>query len=189
MEDHYLRDVHCMLRLPVPNYRLIVGCNFAISQAQVLTRAIGGLSTALYSHSGPKGERFKGLLVDYYPWKREPGNIVSPTDAAEVIYTLVRNPLTHDPGLDLEKKAKTGKVLLKRLGNKISGKSRGLSETLIERLESTDHRFAISPTVVVRTNATMVLVEAWYWGVRCLVKALSRDTQRMATAESFLLKL
>lgn len=161
LEDPYLRDVRCMLRLPVPNYRLIVGCNFAISQ--VLTGAIGGLSTTLYRHSRYKGERFKGLLVDHYPWTCASGNIVSPTHAAEVIYSLVRNPLTHNLGLDLEKKAKTGTVLLKRLGTKINGRSRGLSERSIERLESTDQRFATSPTVGVRTDATVVLVQALYW--------------------------
>jgi len=32
--------VHTMLRLPVPNYRLRAGCNFAITH--VLTTAIGG---------------------------------------------------------------------------------------------------------------------------------------------------
>jgi hypothetical protein len=185
LEDHFFRDVHCMLRLPVPNYRLVAGCNFAITQ--VLTAAIGGLSTTLYSHSGPTGHRFKGLLTDYYPWNREPSTPLTPSKRAEIIYSIIRNPLTHDLGLDLEKKAKTPKVKLKRLVT--SNKTRGLPEKTIELLEATDRRFTMSGTVVVRADATVVLVEALYWGLRCMVESLTRDSARMANAEAFLAKV
>jgi hypothetical protein len=185
LEDRFFRDVHCMLRLPIPNYRLVAGCNFAITQ--VLTAAVGGLSTTLYSHSGPKGQRFKGLLTDYYPWNREPPNSLSASQRAEIIYSIIRNPLTHDLGLDLEKKSNTQKVKLKRLTTK--NKIRGLPEKTIESLETTDRRFTMSGTVVVRADATVVLVEALYWGIRCLVESLTHDAARMANAETFLAKL
>jgi hypothetical protein len=182
LEDHFFRDVHCMLRLPVPNYSLVAGCNFAI--AQVLTAAISGISTTLCSHTGPTGRRFKDLLTDYYPWSREPVSPLTTSQRAEILYAIIRNPLTHDLGLDLAKKATTSAVKLKRLA-----KLNGLSEKAIESLEATNRRVNMSGTVVVHSGATVVLVEALYWGVRCLVESLTKDAKRMADAETFLAKL
>jgi hypothetical protein len=116
LENLYLRDVHCMLRLPEPDYGLTAGCNFAITQ--VLTGAISGMSTTLYMHSGGSGSRFKNLLVDYYPWDLEFPQSIAPKQAAEVLYAVFRNPLAHDLGLGLQKKATTRKVLIKRLTTK-----------------------------------------------------------------------
>jgi hypothetical protein len=185
LESHYLSDVHSMLRLPIPNYRILAGCNFAI--AQVLLATIGGVSTTLYSHSGGKGKRFKDLLVDYYPWKHEPHSTVTPSQAAEIIYSVFRNPLTHDLGLDIEKKAKTPLVKLKRRVTK--NKTRGLPEKEIEALEKTAARPNMSATVVVRPDATVLLVEALYWGVRGMIEELVADKARMKAADSFLASL
>jgi hypothetical protein len=99
-----------MLRLPQPNHGLPAGCNFAI--AQVLAAAVSGISVTLYSHTGYKWTRFKDLLKDFYPWSLEPGNTVTPQDGAEVIYSLIRNPLTHDLGLDLDNKRKGQKIII-----------------------------------------------------------------------------
>ena len=99
LENHYFIEVHTMLRLPQPDHYLTSACNFSISQ--VLAAAISGISVTLYSHTGRSGVRFKGLLKDFYPWSLEPGNIVTPQAGAEVIYSVIRNPLTHDLGLDL----------------------------------------------------------------------------------------
>ena len=185
LEAHYLSDVHSMLRLPIPNYRILAGCNFAI--AQVLLATIGGVSTTLYSHSGGKGKRFKDLLVDYYPWKHEPHSAVTPNQAAEIIYSVFRNPLTHDLGLDIEKKAKTPLVKLKRQTTK--NKTRGLPEKEIEALEKTTARPNMSATIVVRPDATVLLVEALYWGVRGMIEELVADKARMKMADTFLASL
>ncbi len=97
-------DVHSMLRLPLMNYRIAAGCNFAITQ--VLMSVIGGISTTLYKQHGNVGDRFIGLLKDYYPWDLEPTGILPAADAADAIYNVFRNPLTHDLGLDLKQKSK-----------------------------------------------------------------------------------
>lgn len=185
LESHYLCDVHSMLRLPIPNYRVMAGCNFAA--AQVLMSAIGGVSTTLYSHSGEKGKRFKDLLVRYYPWSLEPSNVVTPEQAADVIYSVFRNPLTHDLGLDIEKKAKTPSVKIMRRATK--NKTRGLPEKEIEALENTAIRPNISSTVIVRPDATVLFVEALYWGVRKMIEDLLADKTRMQSADSFLASL
>ena len=185
LENHYFSDVHCMLRLPAPRCRFTAGCNFAITQ--VLTAAIGGLSVTLYRHTGGIGQRFKGVLIDYYPWDVEPNNRVTPNDGAEVLYSVIRNPLTHNLGLDLEKKAKTAQVKIKRLSTK--QKTQGLPERSFQGLERSDRRLDMSPTVTVRPDATVVLVEALYWGVRVMVERLTRDRARMQAAEAFLAQI
>lgn len=185
IESHYFSDVHCMLRLPIPRYRLTAGCNFSI--AQVLMAAVSGISVTLYRHTGASGECFKGVLTDYYPWDIEPNNQVTPAQGAQVLYSVIRNPLTHDLGLDLQRKAKTPKVKIKRLST--NAKSQGLPERAFRGLERSDVRLAMSPTVTVRPDATVLLVEALYWGVRVMVERLTCDHGRMRAAEVFLAKL
>lgn len=182
VENHYLRDVHCMLRLPLSHYGLTAGCNFAI--AQVLMATIGGVSVTLYSQSGRSGRSFKNLLVDYYPWDLEPKTTLKPANGAEIIYSVFRNPLTHDLGLGLEKKATTPKVLIKRLVTE--NKTRGLPEATIERIEDTENRFRMSATLTAQPDATVLLVEALYWGVRVMLERLTRDASRIQKADTFL---
>lgn len=182
LESHYLSDVHTMLRLPDSDRDLVAGCNFAITQ--VLAAAVSGISVTLYSHNGNSGIRFKGLLKDYYPWSLEPGNTVLPQDGANVLYSVIRNPLTHDLGLDLENKRKDQKIVIKRLAT--DNKRKGLPEQFIEQLESPNRPSPMSPTVRVLSGKTVVLVEAFYWGVRQMVERLSLDAYRMQSAETFL---
>ncbi len=182
VEDHFFRDVHTMLRLPEPDHQLIAGCNFAITQ--VLAAAVSGISVTLYSHTGGAGKRFKALLKDFYPWSQEPGNAVTPQAGADVIYSLIRNPLTHDLGLDLENKRKTQKVLIKRLVTNEGRK--GLPENSVEQLEGAARTVKMSPTVTILSGKTVLLVEAFYWGVRKMVEDLSRDSPRMQAASAFL---
>ena len=182
LESHYLSDVHTMLRLPDFDSDLVAGCNFAITQ--VLAAAVSGISVTLFSHSGGSGIRYKGVLKDYYPWAQEPGNAVTPQDGANVLYSVIRNPLTHDLGLDLENKRQGQKIVIKRLAT--DNKRKGLPEHFIEQLESPNRPIPMSPTVRVLSGKTVVLVEAFYWGVRQMVEQLSRDASRMQSAETFL---
>jgi hypothetical protein len=101
-----------------------------------------------------------------------------------VIYSLFRNPLTHDLGLDLEKKRKTQKLVIKRLGTDKGRK--GLSENLIEQLEASARTVQMSPTITILSGRTVLLVEAFYWGVRKMVEDLSSDNSRMQAARAFL---
>jgi hypothetical protein len=181
LESLSFADVHTMLRLPVPNYRLRAGCNFAITH--VLTTAIGGLSTTLYRKGQKDGELFMGLLKDYYPWHLEPHQDVSPAEAARIIYKVIRNPLTHELGLDLRNKSKAVTVKIKRCVR--PDKKRGLTEKWIEQLEA-GTRPRISQAIIVRPDAQVLLVEALYWGIRRMVEGMTSDTHLMARAEAFL---
>jgi hypothetical protein len=182
VENHFFRDVHTMLRLPMPEHELPAGCNFAITQ--VLAAAVSGISVTLYSDKGGAGARFKGLLRDFYPWSLEPGNAVKPDAGAEVIYHLIRNPLTHDLGFDLENRRKTQKIIIKRLTT--DNLRKGLSEKLVEQIETDVRKVTPSPTVTISSDETVILVEVFYWGVRTMVEAISRDHPRMQAAQTFL---
>lgn len=182
LEDHYFRDIHVMLRLPSPAIEVTAGCNFAI--AQVLASVVSGVSVTLYKHSGSKGARFKGLLVDYYPWSEEPGPPPDVSESARMIYALVRNPLTHDLGLDLETKRRTQKVVVKRLTTD-HGRC-GHTEAGVEALEAKARPLRLSPTLKVQADRVVLLVEALYWGIRRTLFNLNADTKRMAAAEAFL---
>ena len=185
LEDHYLCDVHCLLRLPLPQHSLTAGCNYAISQ--VLMAVIGGVSTTLYKQSGQSGTLFKDLLIDYYPWKDEPSPTVSPKDGADIIYSVFRNPLTHNLGFDVKKKSKTTDINLKRLTT--TGGNEGLSDSLIAQIEDTKSRFNMSATVTIAGGATTLLVEALYWGVRVMLERLTKDNGRMQSAKNYLMSL
>lgn len=183
LENHYFSDVHSMLRLPLPDQQVSAGCNFAITQ--VLAAVISGISVTLHQHPGRSGARFKRLVEDYYPWNLEPKNTVTPGAGAKVLYSLVRNPLTHDLGLDLENRKRGRKVILKRLAEQ----GRGLGEEMIVALEATDRPAWLSPTVRDSQVKTVVLVEALYWGVRHMIQRLTNDQARMKSAEAFLSRI
>lgn len=182
LEDHYFRDIHAMLRLPAPEIEVIPGCNFAI--AQVLASVISGVSVTLYKHSGSKGTRFRGLLIDYYPWSEEPQVHENVEMYAKLIYTVVRNPLTHDLGLDLETRRRTQKVIIKRLTT--NQRRCGHTESGVEALEMITRPRRMSPTIKIEPNRVVLLVEAFYWGIRKMILNLNSDRQRIANAEAFL---
>lgn len=180
-------DVHSMLRLPVTNYGITAGCNFAVTH--VLMSVIGGVSTVLYKQSGKIGERFVGVLEDYYPWDLEPEGILPAKDAADAIYNVFRNPLTHDLGLYVQKKSKGIVVKVKRLKTQSNrGRDRGLTEKQIESLEASQARPKMSATVTATSQKKVLLVEGLYWGIRRMIEGLSTDQKRMAAAKAFLAK-
>ena len=179
LEQHYLRPVHAIFRLPVSNYRLVGQFQFAI--AHLLLGAIAGVSTTLYTNTAGNGNRFRGLLIEHYPIASEPGNVVSIQDAARTLWSIFRNPLAHDLGYDLEKKAKTPQVKVFRVLTKHG--ARGLTETRIDALENTSVRPVLKPTLMIRSDATVLSVDALYWGVRRTIENLLTDTARIRAAE------
>ena len=181
-------DVHNMLRLPVTNYGISAGCNFAITH--VLMSVVSGVSTTLYKQSGKVGGRFVGVLEDYYPWNFEPAGILSPKDSADVIYSVFRNPLTHDLGLDIKQKSMGIVVRIVRTKTQTdSGRDRGLTEKNIESLENAQTRPGIPATVTETPQEKRLLVEGFYWGIRRMIERLSADRRRMSSAEPFLAQL
>ncbi len=180
LEGLSFNDIHTMLRLPVRDYRLDAGCNFAI--AQILMTAIGGISTTLYRQGKTDSERFRWLLRDHYQWQLEPTHDVAPDEAARIVYQVFRNPLIHDLGLDLHGRSTGIKVKVKRLQRSQGG----LTERWIENLERGPTRPRMSSVVTVQSDTKVLLVEALYWGLRRMVEAMTRDAQLMSHADTFL---
>ena len=188
IEDLSFSDVHSMLRLPVSNYGINAGCNFAITH--VLMSVISGVSTTLYKEKGLVGERFVGVLEEYYPWELEPSGVLPKEEAASAIYEVFRNPLTHDLGLDLKDKAKGRVVKVKRLKTALrSGRDRGLTEKQIEEIEASTIRPRMSASITGTDQKAVLLVEGLYWGVRRMIERLASDHQRMSAADAFLERL
>jgi hypothetical protein len=74
--DMQFADVHAMLRLPITtDVGLEAGCNFAA--VSTLCGLIAGASTLFYRQNGSNGDRFRGVLNDYYPWGQQPSGGVS----------------------------------------------------------------------------------------------------------------
>lgn len=201
LEDLYFQDVHAMLRLPIKAAGVVSGCNFAITH--VLLAAVAGISSSLYAPRKvePFGGAFIEALVDFYPWKSEK-EAPKTKDARrmlvkETLYEEFRGPLVHHIGLPIRKRKNRVQIIepgyvlkIKRL---TMSNGDGLSEEAIEGLESSDvwpfQEF--QQTLVVQSKqgkitAKVLKLERFYWGVRRMVAALSKDASRMGTAEAFL---
>jgi hypothetical protein len=193
--DMQFHDVHCMLRLPIPEHQLDAGCNFAA--ATYLLALISGLSTVLYRQGGRPGYRFKALMQDFYPWKDEPSGSFPAKAAIPILYELFRTPLTHTLGLNTEASGEGSNTIIRR-GRRPKliaiaklhlepDKDHGLPEWKIEELERSVIRPAWLPATLRESqHGKKLVVESLYWGTRCLVTKLTANTEKMTAAEQFL---
>src|ERR1700733_6211169 len=100
--DMQFGDLRTMLKLPKKWYGLDAGLNFTASA--ILFNVIGGTSVCFYNaglanltNYGDRGDRFKHLLRDFYPWL---GDEMYPAQQCiDLLYKEARNPLTHSFGL------------------------------------------------------------------------------------------
>jgi hypothetical protein len=189
VEDHFFADVRAMLRLPLPDLGITAGCNFAA--LEVLMAVVGGVSVTLFDAQGGKetgnrGELFRTLLTEAYPWTREPtpltGRALVGVDASKVIYSTFRNPLTHSLG----KREHRAVVKVNRVRPETSGLSEQTLETLESRADFPTMAKEPLPTVWERSDATVIFVERFYWGVRMMIETLSGNEARMSIAASLL---
>lgn len=180
--DMQFSDVHCMLRLPMPDYELPAGCNFAA--ANCLLSLIAGASVMFYepaafSHNRDRGRLFTAVLASAYPWLREK----PPMDAAAapvMLWKMYRNPFAHSLGV-----TGPGRELFKVL--KFEG---GLSEQQVEELERPGPRPSWLPSTMIKQKDTFKLyVDALYWGTRRMFEALTADAPRMAGTDHLLTAL
>ena len=182
LERHYLKPARNLLMLPMPEAGLDAEFVFAIGH--LLLAVVAGVSTTLYSSKGGSGDRFQGVLVNYYPFALEPWR-TAPKAAARTLWKLFRNSLAHDLGFDVEQHATTPEVkLIRSVKN-----ARGLPEEMIAELEDSAARPQRGPTVEIRADATVLNVDALYWGVRCMVEKLVADPDRIQAAETYLTPL
>ena len=190
--EHFVRqhlemqfhDIHCMLRLPLPELGINAGCNFAIANS--LLALVSGLSALLTENidtTGNSGTLFKKLLLDYYPWDLQPPVVSTKERSVDHLYDYFRNPLAHSLGL-------------RSKGNFLIVIAKGiLSEEAIEGLEKspTPQAQAMEYTPITIKNEQIeqitLYVEYFYWGIREMLRRLSSDTQQMQKTEQSLKSL
>jgi len=193
-----LRNVHAMLRLPLPEVGLGAGCGFSITNN--LLSIVSGASVLLYSHEGGSAALFKAFLTDFYPWDSEPARdgLCVGSQAADELYAEYRNPFAHALGISIRTVTPTTRVLERRpyqlkvkrwiVGDRDEGKHIGVTEAGIEELEAADRRRPswLPATLTVQPHKKVTCPEALYWGTRKAIEAICRDDARMQRAEEFM---
>jgi hypothetical protein len=186
VSNMYLMDVHAMLRLPRPEVQITEACNFTISSA--LMNFVSGISVTVFEPPAARqrtGQKFKGLLRNFYPWDTEPaGAINDPQDGAETLYTLFRNPMAH--ALGFQDPEPPGPISITRFpGEGFTEQNLELIETSIPR-PTTLLRDAPTLRRIVATHTLQLNAEALYWGIREMVRRLTADGGRMTVADAYL---
>lgn len=176
LERYYFRPVHALFRLPTNDIQ--ESCFFVI--AQTLLSAIAGASTTLYGEGATDGDRFRGMLLDFYPFEEERMRGSDREVAVDELYRSFRCPIVHDVGVNLKGEPKRAKVL------RVIKQGAGLSEDRIEQIEAPVRLPNMVPTIRIEDDAVRLVCEALYWGTRTMVARLTCDGRRMLRAEAVL---
>jgi len=192
-----LRDVHDMLRLPLPKLGINSALNYSV--VHVLLNEIGGIATVFFDASGTNRNKYVGLLSNYYPWDVEAciEDSVVGSDAANILYEFVRNPFSHSLGIGTKQLGpRENRRVVRTFGSDFkvnivrvtSLDGGGLSPSLLAELEGVSR-----PTWILSTvnrdgepNEYSISVEALYRGVRLMLERLTRSEAAMRHAKNFL---
>lgn len=180
--DMQFGDVHTMLRLPLGGDGLEAGCNFAC--VSTLCGLIAGASTIFFSQTGSNGERFKGVLNEYYPWRLQPKGGVSQAETVDALYCDYRNPLAHAWAVSTREQGRYPhkRVIMDAIARILGVVKQTLTEQAIAALEtpSGPAPLWLTPAVVRNSAGGLDLYpHSLYWGTRRMVEKLTRDRVRM----------
>ena len=180
--DMQFADVHAMLRLPLDGDGLEAGCNFAC--VSTLCGLIAGASTIFFSQTGSNGERFKGVLADYYPWRLQPKGGVSQAEAITALYSDYRNPLAHAWAVSTTEAGRypNKRIIMDGNARVLGVVKQALTEQALAALELPSGQAPTWLTPVVMRNSAGGLdlyPHSLYWGTRRMVEKLTRDRARM----------
>jgi len=100
--DMQFADLRALLRLPERACDLKAGCN--LTTVTLLCNIAAGASVLFWNSSfealterGNRGERFKALMEEHYPWHSD--DAATGRAGAEAIWDFTRSPLTHTLGV------------------------------------------------------------------------------------------
>lgn len=182
--DMQFHDVHCMLRLPLPEFDLRAGCNFAIANS--LLALVSGLSALLTNNldtSRQSGDLFKKILLDYYPWDLQPPEGSAKERSVDHLHDYFRNPLVHSLGIKIK-----GNFLVVIAKN-------SLPEATLENLErsqsSPGPAMVYTPITIKNEQIEQITLNVanFYWGIREMLRRLTGNTQQMQETEKSLKSL
>lgn len=182
--DLYLRDVHAMLRLPLPAVGVEAGCNFAI--AEMLCAVIAGLSRIFVPTEKGAGAAFKAVLAAY-PLQHEPAGVHPLAEIPEQLYTIYRCNVVHSLGMNIHWCGRSKRHEIQPLGTtKIQRMHASMSEAQLLELEGDSRPVWLGPTMELNGRTRLLNVEALYWGVRRLTQALATTAPFAADARTML---
>ncbi len=179
-----ISDIRCILRLPYAHLK--AGCNLAV--ASLLFSLIGGVSTCLYNASYEdfvrekptgSGEKFKGVLRDFYPWEDEQLPI---DEAIRTIYDSHRNPIEHCLALYKPDETRRSQIVKTRLTPK-----------QIAEIERSEIRPPWLPPMITLSQSGFcrydINILSLYWGVFRLINSLLKDKEQLGKSEEFQMHL
>ncbi|MES9949358.1 MAG: hypothetical protein ABW118_10395 [Candidatus Thiodiazotropha sp.] len=169
--DMMFVDIRCMLKAPFPE----CATGFNLSIASILLNIIAGFSRRLYRPSGSPNDsdRFKSMLIDYFPWV-DPD--LQPVKGANLLYYSLRNPLTHELGIKGKEKVVVSK----------NGKS---TDKEIYELENNEHKplwcsYPVAYVNLYNENFEWnVSVPGLYWATHRLLHNLLNDQSHISEAD------
>ena len=182
-----LRDIRRMLEYPkVPGGD---EPGFNLTAAPELCSVIGGLSRIFFSTTKADGEGFRNA-ARRYPLSDEPSTaICNSEDFATELYKVYRCNLVHSLGLNVEWSAASRRWEIVELPilRKVTRVDRlPLAEARLAELDLPTGRPAWLPATLSADGGVVRLnTEAFYWGVRRLVRTLAEDRTLSADAEKF----
>lgn len=172
--DLYLRDVHAMLRLPLPEAEIDSGCNFAL--AATLCSVVAGLSRIFLVTTRGAGEAFRNVLAEY-PYAEEPAGAIVGIDFAAHLYDTYRNNLAHSLGVNVAWNG--AEYEIESFGTvKIARQWPSISQDRLKELEGDVRPTWLGKTLELDGRTYKLGVESLYWGVRNL-------TQRLASTKPY----
>jgi hypothetical protein len=164
--DPYLRDVHAMLHLPMPELGLEAGCNFSI--AEILCSVIAGLSRIVVAQEYRPADAFKELLRKY-PVNEEPTYAVR-AGLPEIAWEIYRCNLVHSLGIRTEWVKPRQAIAQVSSGAKVARCLGSNDHARIIQLECSGQRPEWLPaTLSYDGQRHLLTVEALYWGTRRLI--------------------
>jgi hypothetical protein len=185
--DAQFADLRTLLRLPRHDETLDGSCN--LTSASLLFNIVSGSSVLFYNASiaamadgRQSGERFRGLLEDFYPFLDDD---LPTDDAARVLYRAARNPLTHCLGVGKDRRVFPGAPQVGDRPVAVMFSKALLSVDQVAHVASTRARPDwLGPTIAMDGAECVISVATLAWGVHELLRTLFGDEAQARRADA-----
>jgi hypothetical protein len=194
--DLFISDVRSILQLPLHIIREMTprqgvtlialegGCNFLSCTAML--DIIAGISVCLYFRNSrigfetdnDRGDRFRDLLVSYYPWNFE---TLDSMDVSRVLWKYLRNPLVHNLGILPFRGTTVSNININRI--QINKSPMDYQEVI--QLESISRPMELSSAFDLDHSIFNVNIPPLYWGLHQLLRNLFSDATQMNLVETW----
>lgn len=186
--DMQFEDLRTLLRLPMEDPPLPGGCNLAT--ASLLFNVIAGASVLFYDSSPQaledrrdRSRRFKGLLVDYYPWTEY--DAFDADESSKTVDEVARNPLTHTLGVSKQPHLFRGAPVLPGAATAMMLEKGPLDERDVDAVtDATTRSQVLRPTLRIEGAKLVLSVWTLTWGVHRMLRDLFAHENQVVRAEA-----